>query len=245
VALEALKRLEASELAVRQAIDRLAAVLNQRIDGTNAASRGELNRQTSELRALHGVLKDNQVDLQDAMTGQALKQDEFNLQVVGRLQNLDSEIVALKMGRAEVSRAVGQLREDAQKWLAPMQTSLDQLTRDLAIAQRALRDQVTLIADIQRKADEAQRKTEEALNALRQKTDALEDGRSRQMAESVRRTQATTLALQQRVKDAEEAMLNAQERLRRLEQAAERAPSPASGSPAANGTPDPTGTPSN
>lgn len=274
VALQALKRLEASELVVREAIDRLAAVLNQRIDGVNASGRDELNRQSSELRALHGVLKDNQVVLQGDMKGQALKQDEFNREVAarlqqfdketgvlkanqevlqadikdqvrkhdafaaaaaGRLQDLDIEIGALKTGRVEVSRAIDQLREDAQKWLAPLQTSLDQLTRDLTIAQRALRDQATSIADIQRKADEAQRKVDERIKdldeaqreglALWQRTLAERDARHEQkLADAARDSELKSQQSEERLRRAaEELARRFDERSARLEQALRQA----------------------
>lgn len=269
VALDARKRLEASEVLVREAIDRLATALNQRIDGTNASFRDELSRQTTELRAFQGVQKENQLVLQGDMKDQALKQDEFNrgfaarvqeldretgalkgnqeilrgdfkdqtrrqeefsAAAVVRLQDLNNEIAALKAGRVEVSRTIDQLREDAQKWLAPMQTSLDQLARDLTIAQRALRDQATLVADIQRKAEDVQRKVDERIKDIEeaqrqsqaqwQQALAERDTRHEQkLADAVRDSEQKAQQAEGRLRQAvEELGRRADERSARLEQ---------------------------
>jgi len=217
VDLQARQRLEASESRIREAIDRLTVTLNQRIDGTNATLRDELSRQTTELRAVQGVLKDNQVVLQGDMKDHVRRQDEFSNAAVVRLQDLAKDIAALKAGRVEVSRAIDQLREDVQKWLAPMQASLDQLTRDLTIVQRALRDQAALVADIQRKSEDAHRKWDERAKDLE---DAQRLGQA-QLQQALAERDARHAKLAELV---EQKAQQAEERMRRaVEDAARRA----------------------
>lgn len=182
-----------------------------------------------------GVLKGNQAVLQADMRDLARKQEEFNVAAVARLSDLDNGVSSLKAGRIEVSRAIDQLREDVQKWLAPLQASLDQLTRDLTVAQRTLRDHATLIADSRRKAEEDLRKLDERIKefdeALRddrvqwQKALAEQDARRDQkLAEAVRAADQRTQEAEERLRrSADELARRSDERMARLEQALRQA----------------------
>jgi tol-pal system protein YbgF len=212
--------LRASEDATRGGLARLAEQL-QALRAENAARAAEFAKQVDERL---GVLNANQVVLQEDQKRQLAAQDAADRALEGRLQEADREISALKQGRIAASQALDQLREDVQKWLAPLQSSLDRLTRDLTLAQRTLRDQATAAADIQRKADDAQRKLEAQLKdldeALRQALTEAGASQEQRLADVLRGSEQKAQALEERLRKAQEdAARRADERLARLDQA--------------------------
>lgn len=212
--------LRASEDATRGGLARLAEQL-QALRAENAARAADFAKQVDERL---GVLNANQVVLQEDQKRQLAAQDAADRALEGRLQEADREISALKQGRIAASQALDQLREDVQKWLAPLQSSLDRLTRDLTLAQRTLRDQATAAADIQRKADDAQRKLEAQLKdldeALRQALTEAGASQEQRLADVLRGSEQKAQALEERLRKAQEdAARRADERLARLDQA--------------------------
>jgi tol-pal system protein YbgF len=212
--------LRASEDATRGGLARLAEQL-QALRAENSARAAEFAKQVDERL---GVLNANQVVLQEDQKRQLAAQDAADRALEGRLQEADREISALKQGRIAASQALDQLREDVQKWLAPLQSSLDRLTRDLTLAQRTLRDQATAAADIQRKADDAQRKLEAQLKdldeALRQALTEAGASQEQRLADVLRGSEQKAQALEERLRKAQEdAARRADERLARLDQA--------------------------
>ena len=212
--------LRASEDATRGGLARLAEQL-QALRAENAARAAEFAKQVDERL---GVLNANQMVLQEDQKRQLAAQDAADRALEGRLQEADREISALKQGRIAASQALDQLREDVQKWLAPLQSSLDRLTRDLTLAQRTLRDQATAAADIQRKADDAQRKLEAQLKdldeALRQALTEAGASQEQRLADVLRGSEQKAQALEERLRKAQEdAARRADERLARLDQA--------------------------
>lgn len=212
--------LRVSEDATRGGLARLGEQL-QALRAENAARAAEFAKLVDERLS---VLNANQVVLQEDQKRQLAAQDAADRALDGRLQEADREIGALKQGRIAASQALDQLREDVQKWLAPLQSSLDQLTRDLTVAQRALRDQALSAADIQRKADDAQRKLEARLQdldeALRQAVTEAGARQEQRVADALRESEQRAQLLEERLRKAQDdAARRSDERLARLEQA--------------------------
>ncbi len=212
--------LRVSEDAARGGLARLDEQL-QALRAENAARAAEFAKLVDERLS---VLNANQVVLQEDQKRQLAAQDAADRALDGRLQEADREIGALKQGRIAASQALDQLREDVRKWLAPLQSSLDQLTRDLSVAQRALRDQALSAADIQRKADDAQRKLEARLKdldeALRQAVAEAGARQEQRVADAFRESEQRAQLLEERLRKAQDdTARRTDERLARLEQA--------------------------
>jgi len=237
-ALEALaatlnRRIDGTNASLRDELNRQGAALlaQQGVLGENQAvlqgdmkaqalQQDEFNRAAAarlqDLTKDTGALKGSQTVLEGDFRDQVRKQDDFNVSAAARLRDLDNSIAALKAGRIEVSRAIDQLREDVQKWLAPLQSSADQLTRDLTAVQRTLRDHATLIADNRRRADEESRKLDERIKEF---VEALSEGKVQWQKALAEQDASQAQRLAGAVREFEQKSRQAEERSARLEQA--------------------------